>query len=181
MKIYVQKQIQSLYTPNEKKKLIKFNIIKQNETGIKHIHGQTIDNKGHVLKINLKKYKISDFKQNIKNNDSYKLKSNEIYKIYDESKIKNKTKPVSKKTTKKPVDKKKTKQSTKKKSTDVKSIMLKKSDKKIKTSKTTIKKTDKKIKTSKIIKKPIDIKTKSKPSKTIDKKTIIKKTKTSKK
>ena len=101
MKIYVQKQIQTLYTPNNKKQSMKFNIIKQNETGINHIHGQTVDDKGHVLKINLKRFKINDYKQHVKNNDSYKLNSNEIYKIYDESKIKSKPKSL------KTVDKKK--------------------------------------------------------------------------
>ena len=89
MKIYVQKQIQSLYTPTEKKQSIKFNIIKQkNNNTINHIHGETVNDKGKVLKINVKKYKISDFRQHVKNNSSYKLNSNEVYKIYDESKIK---------------------------------------------------------------------------------------------
>jgi hypothetical protein len=145
MKIYVQKQIQSLYTPTEKKQSIKFNIVKQNESGINHIHGQTIDNKGRILKINLKKYKISNFKQHIKNNDSYKLNSKEVYKIYDESKIKSKSKskskPKSLKTKSKTVDKKK------------KSSIA--STKKI---------VDKKKKSSS-----------SKPSKSADKKVIIKK------
>jgi hypothetical protein len=139
MKIYVQKQIQTLYTPNTKKQSIKFNIIKQNENKINHIHGKTVDDKGSVLKINLKKYKISDFKQHIKNNDSYKLNSNEVYKIYDESKIKDKPsvhkkkksltkKPLDKKKkslTKKPVDKKK--KSLTKKPVDKKAIIKKKS------------------------------------------------------
>jgi len=115
MKIYVQKQ--TLYTPNNKKQSMKFNIIKQNENKVNHIHGETIDNKGKVLKIKLKRYKIANFKSHIKNNDSYKLNSNEIYQIYDESRIKRKplkTKTVYKKDTlsKKPshttsVDKKK--------------------------------------------------------------------------
>ena len=51
MKIYVQKQIQTLYTPNNKKQSMKFNIIKQNENKINHIHGETVDTKGQVLKI----------------------------------------------------------------------------------------------------------------------------------
>jgi hypothetical protein len=151
MKIYVQKQIQTLYTPNNKKQSMKFNIIKQNESSINHIHGESIDNKGHVLKIKLKKYKISDFRQHIKNKDSYKLNSNEIYKIYDESKIKSITKSL------KTVDKKKKKPSTK-------------------TSKTVDKK--KKKPSTKKSTKSID-KKKKKPSKTstksMDKKTIIKK------
>ena len=146
MKIYVQKQIQTLYTPNNKKQSMKFNIIKQNETGINHIHGQTVDDKGHVLKINLKRFKINDYKQHIKNNDSYKLNSNEIYKIYDESKIKSKPKS------------------------------LKSVDKKKKTSSKTSKSIDKKKKTtsskSSINKKK---KTSTKPSKSMDKKAIIKK------
>ena len=50
-----------------------FNIIKQNENKINHIHGQTVDDKGHVLKINLKRFKISDYKQHVKNNNSYKF------------------------------------------------------------------------------------------------------------
>jgi hypothetical protein len=120
MKIYVQKQIQTLYTPNNKKQSMKFNIIKENENKINHIHGETVDNKGRVLKIKLKKYKISDFKSHIKNNDSYKLNSNEIYKIYDESKIKSKslkTKPKTvhkkKSSSTKTIDKKKKISSTK--------------------------------------------------------------------
>ena len=104
--MYVQKQIQTLYTPNQKKQSIKFNIIKNNgKGGINHIHGQTVDDKGHVLKINLKKYVISNFRQHVKNNDSYKLNSKEVYKIYDESKIKSKSKSL--KTKPKTVDKKK--------------------------------------------------------------------------
>lgn len=146
MKIYVQKQIQSLYTPTEKKQSIKFNIIKQkNNNTINHIHGETVNDKGKVLKINLKKYKISDFKQHLKNNSSYKLNSNEVYKIYDESKIKRiskslKTKPKtvdkkmkssSLKTKPKTVDRKKKSSSTKtvdkkKKSSDKKTIIKKK-------------------------------------------------------
>ena len=146
MKIYVQKQIQTLYTPNNKKQSMKFNIIKQNENKINHIHGQTVDDKGHVLKINLKRFKISDYKQHVKNNNSYKLNSNEIYKIYDESKIKIKPKSIDKKKktlskTSKSVDKKKKTTSSK----PSKSI-------------------DKKKKT-----------TSTKPSKSIDKKAIIKK------
>ena len=85
MKIYVQKQIKTLYTPTNKKQSIQFNIIKQNEDKINHIHGQTVNNKGQMLKIRLKKYKIADFKAHIKNNSSFKLNSAEIYKIYDES------------------------------------------------------------------------------------------------
>ena len=112
MKIYVQKQIQSLYTPTEKKQSIKFNIIKQkNNNTINHIHGETVNDKGKVLKINLKKYKISNFRQYVKNNSSYKLNSNEIYKIYDESKIKRISKSL--KTKPKTVDKKKKSSSTK--------------------------------------------------------------------
>ena len=133
MKIYVQKQIQSLYTPTEKKQSIKFNIIKQkNNNTINHIHGETINDKGKVLKINLKKYKISNFREHVKNNSSYKLNSNEVYKIYDESKIKRISKSL--KTKPKTVDKKK-KSSTKtsktvdkkKKSSDKKAIIKKKS------------------------------------------------------
>jgi hypothetical protein len=151
MKIYVQKQIQTLYTPNNKKQSMKFNIIKQNESGINHIHGQTVDNKGHVLKINLKKYKINDYIKHVKNNDAYKLNSNEIYKIYDESKIKSKPKSL------KTVDKKKKKTSSTKTSKSI--------DKKKKTSLTKISKSiDKKKKTSS-----------TKTSKSMDKKAIIKK------
>ena len=146
MKIYVRKQIQTLYTPNNKKQSMKFNIIKQNENKINHIHGETVDNKGQVLKIKLKKYKITDFKTHIKNNDSYKLNSNEIYKIYDESKIKRK----SLKTKPKTMDKKK------------KTASI---DKKKKTSSTKISKSiDKKKKTLS-----------TKISKSVDKKAIIKK------
>jgi len=164
MKIYVQKQIQTLYTPNEKKKSVKFNIIKQNETGINHIHGQTIDTKGQVLKINLKKYRISDFRQHIKNNDSYKLNSNEVYKIYDESKIK--SKPKSLKTKPKTVDKKK-----------------KSSITTAKTSKTSIDKKKKlSTKTSKIVdKKKKSLKTKTNPKTAYKKKIVKKKSKISKK
>ena len=131
MKIYVQKQIQSLYTPTEKKQSIKFNIIKQkNNNTINHIHGETVNDKGKVLKINLKKYKISDFRQYLKNNSSYKLNSNEVYKIYDESKIKRISKSL--KTKPKTVDKKKKSSSTKpSKTVDKKKKSLKKySDKK---------------------------------------------------
>jgi hypothetical protein len=151
MKIYVQKQIQTLYTPNNKKQSMKFNIIKQNETGINHIHGKTVDDKGHVLKINFKRFKISDFTQHIKNKDSYKLNSSEIYKIYDESKIK--SKPKSLKTKSKTVDKKKKKPSTK----TSKTVDKKKKKPSTKTSKT------------------VDKKKKTPSSKTVDKKVIIKK------
>lgn len=142
MKIYVQKQIQTLYTPNNKKQSMKFNIIKQNDNKINHIHGETMDNKGQVLKIKLKKYKITDFKTHIKNNDSYKLNSNEIYQIYDESKIK--IKPL--KTIK----------------TKTKTVDEKKKSSSKKSSKTTI--VDKKKKLVSSI-----------PSKTIDKKSLLKK------
>ena len=138
MKIYVQKQIQSLYTPTEKKQSIKFNIIKhKNNNTINHIHSETVNDKGKVLKINLKKYKISDFRQHLKNNSSYKLNSNEVYKIYDESKIKRISKSL--KTKPKTVDKKKKSSSKKpsktldkkkkslKKSSDKKAIIKKKS------------------------------------------------------
>lgn len=118
MKIYVQKQIQTLYIPTNKKQSIKFNIIKQNEDKINHIHGQTVDNKGQVLKIKLKKYKITDFKAHIKNNNSFKLNSAEIYKIYDESKIK----------AKKEDKKKKSIKSKKKESTKPKKIVDKKKE-----------------------------------------------------
>ena len=150
MKIYVQKQIQTLYTPNNKKQSMKFNIIKQNETGINHIHGQTVDDKGHILKINLKRFKINDYKQHVKNNDSYKLNSNEIYKIYDESKIKSKPKSL------KTVDKKK--------KTSSKTVDKKKKTTSSKSSKSTKSSIDKKKK-----------KTSTKPSKSMDKKAIIKK------
>ena len=155
MKIYVQKQIQSLYTPTEKKQSIKFNIIKQkNNNTINHIHGETVNDKGKVLKINLKKYKISDFKQHIKNNDSYRLTSNDVYKIYDESKIKS-IKVV------KPLH---TIKSTK----SVKSIHKKKSTK-------SVKPLDKKKSTKKSVK-PLHKKKKiSKPKKTLDKKKLTKK------
>ena len=134
MKIYVQKQIQTLYTPTNKKQSIKFNIIKQNEDKINHIHGQTVDNKGQVLKIKLKKYKITDFKAHIKNNNSFKLNSAEIYKIYDESKIKAKKEDKKKKSIKS-----KKKESTKPKKKE--SIKPKKSvDKKVKHSKSVVKK-----------------------------------------
>ena len=150
MKIYVQKQIQSLYTPIEKKQSIKFNIIKQkNNNTINHIHGETVNDKGKVLKINLKKYKISDFRQYLKNNSSYKLNSNEVYKIYDESKIKRISKSL--KTKPKTVDKKKKSSS-------------------IKTSKTV----DKKKKSSTKTSKTVDKKKKS-LKKSSDKKAIIKK------
>lgn len=154
MKIYVQKQIQSLYTPNQKKQSMKFNIIKNNgKGGINHIHGQTVDDKGRILKINLKKYRISDFRQHLKNNDSYKLNSNEVYKIYDESKIK--SKPKSLKTKSKTMDKKKKLSS--------KTVDKKKKTSSKKTSKTTSKKIDKKKKSLKT------------NPKTSDKKVIIKK------
>jgi hypothetical protein len=149
MKIYVQKQIQTLYTPNNKKQSMKFNIIKQNENKINHIHGKTVDDKGHILKINYKRFKISDFKSHIKNNDSYKLNSNEIYKIYDESKIK--SKPKSLKTKSKTVDKKKK---------TSKTIDKKKKNPSTKTSKSV----DKKKK-----------KSSTKTSKSVDKKAIMKK------
>ncbi len=136
MKIYVQKQIKTLYTPTNKKQSIQFNIIKQNEDKINHIHGQTVDNKGQMLKIRLKKYKIADFKAHIKNNSFFKLNSAEIYKIYDESKIKAKKEDKKKKSvkSKKIVDKKK--ESTKhKKPVDTKQV-----DKKIKSKKSVDKK-----------------------------------------
>jgi len=151
MKIYVQKQIQTLYTPNNKKQSMKFNIIKQNENKINHIHGQTVDDKGHVLKINLKRFKISDYKQHVKNNNSYKLNSNEIYKIYDESKIKIKPKSIDKK---KKTSTKTSKSIDKKKKTSTKTS--KSMDKKKKTSTKTSKSMDKKAiikKKSKISKK----------------------------
>lgn len=160
MKIYVQKQIQTLYTPNNKKQSMKFNIIKQNDNKINHIHGETVDNKGQILKIKLKKYKITDFKTHIKNNDSYKLNSNEIYQIYDESKIKRK--PLKTKTKTKPVDKKK--KSSSKKSSKSTIVDKKKKTSSKKSSKTTI--VDKKKKSLS-----------SKPSKPIDKKPLLKKVK----
>ena len=155
MKIYVQKQIQTLYTPTEKKKSIKFNIIKKyNNNSINHIQGQTIDDKGQVLKINLKKYKISDFKQHIKNNDSYRLTSNDVYKIYDESKIK----PI------KVVKPLHTMKSTK----SVKPVHKKKSTKSVKPLHT--------IKSTKKSVKPLHKKKKiSKPKKILDKKKLTKK------
>jgi hypothetical protein len=192
MKIYVQKQIQALYTPNEKKKSMKFNIIKKyNNNTINHIKGQTIDDKGQVLKINLKKYRISDFKQHIKNNDSYRLTSNDVYKIYDESKIKSikVIKPLdTMKSTKsvKPLHKKKStklvKSLDKKKSTKlVKPLHKKKSTKSVKplhTMKST-KKSVKPLHTMKSTKKsvkPLHKKKKiSKPKKTLDKKKLTKK------
>ena len=136
MKIYVQKQIKTLYTPTNKKQSIQFNIIKQNEDKINHIHGQTVNNKVQMLKIRLKKYKIADFKAHIKNNSSFKLNSAEIYKIYDESKIKGKKEDKKKKSvkSKKIIDKKK--ESTKhKKPVDTKQV-----DKKIKSKKSVDKK-----------------------------------------
>ena len=169
MKIYVQKQIQALYTPGEKKKSMKFNIIKKyNNNSINHIHGQTIDEKGQILKINLKKYKISDFKQHIKNNDSYRLTSNDVYKIYDESKIKP-MKPV------KPLDKKKSTKSVKpldKKKSSTKS--RKPLDTKKSSTKSTKPLDTKKSSTKSA--KPLDTKkTISKPKKTLDKKKLTKK------
>jgi hypothetical protein len=136
MKIYVQKQIQTLYTPNNKKQSMKFNIIKQNENKINHIHGETVDTKGQVLKIKLKKYKISNFREHVKNNDSFKLNSNEIYKIYDESKIKNKPLKMKQKTMdkKKKTSTKSSKSIDKKKKTSTKSSKSKSIDKKKKTS-----------------------------------------------
>jgi len=153
MRVYIKKQEETLINNNTQQKKTKksFNIIKVGSGEMTHVHGETIDKNGKVMKITSERKRVGHFSQFTNKNQQYKLKSGDVYSIFDEPnmgklfgnlsaiKTEKSKKKISKKSTKKTSDitkktsdvtkkdSKKTKKSTKSK----KSIKSEKITKKI--------------------------------------------------
>ncbi len=166
----MEKKIQRTSIINDKK-AVSFDIMRLNNEKMNQIHGHTIDKNGKIFKIFLKRRKLSNHKNHINSDSSYKLNPKEVYSIFDESKKENNTKNIKIKITKKKSSKKVVKKD------DTKKILKKDDSKKV------VKKASKKDDTKKkVVKKQVSKKddTKKKVTKKDNTKKIVKKDKVKK-
>lgn len=90
MRVYIKKQEETVVNnsaPNKKMTKRTFNIVKVGNGEMSRVHGETIDKNGKVMRITSERKRVGDYKQFIHNNNNtqpYKLKSGDIYSIFDE-------------------------------------------------------------------------------------------------
>jgi len=90
MRVYIKKQEETVVNssvPNKKMTKRTFNIVKVGNGEMSCVHGETIDKNGKVMRITSERKRVGDYKQFIHNNNNtqpYKLKSGDIYSIFDE-------------------------------------------------------------------------------------------------